>query len=1439
MDVNPIIRDVDLDTLEKVVSVIAFGDIEAEDTRHLTELNFVKVFRLAQLTVEYLLYVQDCLQSTNSWLLQDRAGIEKYLQAARLRVRELDSHLKMTKKELRRSRKTAKTYEAMTTLNKGGMIVDGGPDVTGGTGTGVGATSKVATMPAPAMNAAVEALLKRELAFMSGRLERAQAEAQQMRMEREEVYSQLREIELALAASGGTMGRGFPSLGSPPLSPSSILLGGRTQYEQLSKVQAELRLSKMEKDELQSQLEKATSEKRELQKQKSTLLKELLPTSSSTPSGPDGRPASPPSNSLSTMLFDAEKEKRRLEDALLESQEEVGTLRRELMKAMKEAAKGGIGGGGGGGGAEDLQRQLQAMEASNRELALRSSELERELGEKRRAMQDLEDELDLTRQQAAQAQQKLFQAKQASSVSPQAGEGGARTSEGGFVKIPPGTDGGGLAAKRLAAELEATKSANAKLQEELKYKDSECRSLESSLVQSEDKLAQMRAAWADLKSRLPADALRGTGPSAISGTVKEKVEAFEKLAESSLSGMALPQLPPAPGGQGYAMPPPPSAVASLLAKETGPIDAGSFRFNSPSSAPNPSTPSPPTPQVAAQSAHARAAVAASMPTGLNRRSYRPSRPTEPEMRLIKQRVMDRVGGQSPAQLHLMVEDELRVISENPYEYEGDDEIRFRSLLPHEIPGREGVKSVLGGHTAADVNQAHAMFLGEALSQVDDALASFGFDPGHQEMTDREYAAAMMELDSRRESRYSSINGGDAARETDTFLRDALMTHLELIRREAVSTRGKVAVLEEGAAKEKSWKQASPLPTSSATATFQPSPAPASVPSRSPAPDNNSLISESAMVASLPAPKGFFGGGAPSTYPAASSSRQAPPPVVSIVRPSAALRSIADDFEEEEEEEEDVNNATFSANLGANKPSSASPPGPSALSSISRFSQQLPASSNFPAATSASQTAAGTYQGGGISDTLLGASLPLSSVAINPLDQSLKKQGAAAIAAAANAGGGGGGATSSRASLNQSLGRVSTGPASLNHSFSKQQSVGASSPVRGGGGVAAAAALLRPAAVQQLVAEAAGGANPGSMNNSIRSTGMSSPSRRKYPTPAFDDDSDEEDEDGGGYGGDARRSGAASRANEEEDEDDMEAIDDSKVGGGSSNAALRMLAGGGGGSSKGRQQVAGGGGSGGGEIQGSQPEVMTFDEDDGDELDLGDLSGGWKTGDAIMMPKIVAAAQLANAALVAEERERAAAAAAAGGGSFPPSSAPPSLAPSAWTGSRGGASWTKAPVEPPPPQPFLPLANLRHKAEEEEVTEDVLHSFNADSPRGGADRGELQLPPPRGGQGGWGGNGGSGGGGAWGGAQPVEKAPARPPPTEKQHVEIWTAGDDEDDDTFDVDDVEDFTAPGAHERGSSSQRPSGNKDRRAGRGGQRDDSPAGGSADSVEEIDWRH
>lgn len=57
------VRRTDIDTLERCVNAIAFGDIEAEGPGSLTRVNFIRIFRLSQLTVEYLLHVQDRLAS--------------------------------------------------------------------------------------------------------------------------------------------------------------------------------------------------------------------------------------------------------------------------------------------------------------------------------------------------------------------------------------------------------------------------------------------------------------------------------------------------------------------------------------------------------------------------------------------------------------------------------------------------------------------------------------------------------------------------------------------------------------------------------------------------------------------------------------------------------------------------------------------------------------------------------------------------------------------------------------------------------------------------------------------------------------------------------------------------------------------------------------------------------------------------------------------------------------------------------------------------------------------------------------------------------------------------------------------------------------------------------------------------------------------------------
>ncbi len=67
-NVNLQIRETDLDELERVVGVVAFGDLEAEDTRNLNQLNFQRLLRLSQLATEYLLHVQDRLAYDNGKL---------------------------------------------------------------------------------------------------------------------------------------------------------------------------------------------------------------------------------------------------------------------------------------------------------------------------------------------------------------------------------------------------------------------------------------------------------------------------------------------------------------------------------------------------------------------------------------------------------------------------------------------------------------------------------------------------------------------------------------------------------------------------------------------------------------------------------------------------------------------------------------------------------------------------------------------------------------------------------------------------------------------------------------------------------------------------------------------------------------------------------------------------------------------------------------------------------------------------------------------------------------------------------------------------------------------------------------------------------------------------------------------------------------------------
>lgn len=60
--------------------------------------------------------------------------------------------------------------------------------------------------------------------------------------------------------------------------------------------------------------------------------------------------------------------------------------------------------------------------------------------------------------------------------------------------------------------------------------------------------------------------------------------------------------------------------------------------------------------------------------------------------MLRHNILARVAGMRPEQLEMMLGEEIRVITENPFEFEDDDEATFRALLPHEVAERKGVLS---------------------------------------------------------------------------------------------------------------------------------------------------------------------------------------------------------------------------------------------------------------------------------------------------------------------------------------------------------------------------------------------------------------------------------------------------------------------------------------------------------------------------------------------------------------------------------------------------------------------------------------------------------------------------------------------------------------------------------------------------------------------------
>ena len=110
-DIERIVRDVDLKQLESLLQNITFAQLDRDDLERLGDQHFIKLFKLSQLSIEYLLYTQSYLESLCKALdLQYKHTYEKTHKIEEA-IKKYQVELKTMRKELKLKQKTLSTYE--------------------------------------------------------------------------------------------------------------------------------------------------------------------------------------------------------------------------------------------------------------------------------------------------------------------------------------------------------------------------------------------------------------------------------------------------------------------------------------------------------------------------------------------------------------------------------------------------------------------------------------------------------------------------------------------------------------------------------------------------------------------------------------------------------------------------------------------------------------------------------------------------------------------------------------------------------------------------------------------------------------------------------------------------------------------------------------------------------------------------------------------------------------------------------------------------------------------------------------------------------------------------------------------------------------------------------------------------------------------------------
>ncbi|EQC41607.1 hypothetical protein SDRG_01566 [Saprolegnia diclina VS20] len=113
IDLNKVVRETDIDTIQNHLENLAFSDVTLQDVNQYSDEYFLKLFQVAQLTVEYLLNVQESLVLHTEDLETQCDHVAADCKTLEAENQTFDAEVKLLKQEIQQKQNTIATFEMM------------------------------------------------------------------------------------------------------------------------------------------------------------------------------------------------------------------------------------------------------------------------------------------------------------------------------------------------------------------------------------------------------------------------------------------------------------------------------------------------------------------------------------------------------------------------------------------------------------------------------------------------------------------------------------------------------------------------------------------------------------------------------------------------------------------------------------------------------------------------------------------------------------------------------------------------------------------------------------------------------------------------------------------------------------------------------------------------------------------------------------------------------------------------------------------------------------------------------------------------------------------------------------------------------------------------------------------------------------------------------